>query len=62
MIKDHLPVGVTLELVPGLNLALQGGILLGKLLGIVDHPLDVLGAEPVVVVGDGDLLKILSLT
>merc|ERR1712119_263779 len=62
-------VGVALELIPSLNLALQGGILLGKLLGIVDHPLDVLGAESVVVLGhrplslvhlDGDGVLVVS--
>merc|ERR1711902_169699 len=50
--------GIALKLVPSLYLALELGILLSELLSIVDHPLDVLRAEPVVVVGDGDLLLV----
>merc|ERR1719468_950491 len=51
-------VGIALRLVPSLNLALELGVLLSELLGVIDHPLDVLGAQPVVVVGDGDLLLV----
>merc|ERR1719443_2021284 len=51
-------VGITLQLVPSLDLALELGVLLSELLGVIDHPLDVLRAQPVVVVGNGDLLLV----
>merc|ERR1711971_489644 len=51
-------IGIALKLVPSLDLALELGILLSKLLGVIDHLLDVLRAKPVVVIGDGDLLLV----
>merc|ERR1712137_157715 len=44
-------VCIALELIPGLNTSLQLGVLVGKLFGVVDHPLDVLRGQPVLVVG-----------
>lgn len=38
-------VGVALQLVPGLDLALQLGVFVGELLRIVDHLLNVLGSQ-----------------
>ena len=46
--KSHLVlegVGVALQLVPRLDLALQLRILVGELLRIVDHLLNVLGSQ-----------------
>ena len=48
-------VSIALKLVPSLHLALQLGVLVRKLLCVVDHLLNVLGRQPVLVVGDGDL-------
>ena len=45
---------VTLKLVPGLHLALKLGVLVGELLSVVDHLLDVHRGQSVLVFGDGD--------
>merc|ERR1712087_176028 len=49
-------VGVALKLIPRLHLALQLGVLISELLSVIDHLLDVLGRQPILIVGDGDLL------
>jgi hypothetical protein len=52
--------GVVLEAVTGLDLALHGLVLLGELLGLLDHALNLLGSETALVVGDGDGLSLAS--
>ena len=49
-------VGVLLQAVPGVNLLLLKIILPLVLLGVVDHAVDVLLAQPALLIGDGDLL------
>jgi hypothetical protein len=51
-ISDDEPL--TLESVHRLDLLLDGRILIGEFLGFTDHPLDVVGAEPSLIIGDGD--------
>ena len=52
--------GVVLKAVTGLDLALDGLILLGVLLGLLDHAVDLLLGETALVVGDGDGLGLAS--
>jgi hypothetical protein len=47
-------VGVILELVARLNALTVGLVLLGVLLGLLNHALNIFGAETTLVVGDGD--------
>merc|ERR1719410_458702 len=51
-------VGIAFQFISGLDLALQSSVFLSKLLRIVDHSLDILGAQSVVVVSDGNLLLV----
>ncbi|KAF4529500.1 hypothetical protein B566_EDAN017804 [Ephemera danica] len=51
-------VGVALELVASLDTLLEFLVLFSELLGVLDHLVDVLGGEPVLVVGDDDLLSV----
>jgi hypothetical protein len=53
-------VGVVLELVAGLNALTGSLVLLGVLLGFLDHALDFLLAEAALVVVDGDALTLAS--
>ena len=48
-------VGFAFKLISCLHLALQLGVLVSELLCVVDHLLNVLRRQPVLVVGDGDL-------
>jgi len=52
--------GVVLKTVTGLDLALDGLVLLGVLLGLLDHAVDLLLGETALVVGDGDGLSLAS--
>jgi hypothetical protein len=51
-------VSVVLELVAGLNALAVGLVFLGVLLSLLDHALNVFGAEATLVVGDGDALAL----
>mmetsp|Transcript_14351 Transcript_14351/g.28331 ORF Transcript_14351/g.28331 Transcript_14351/m.28331 type:complete len:716 (+) Transcript_14351:183-2330(+) len=51
-------VHVALKRVLGVDLLLKLAVLLLKLLGLVDHALDLLLRQPALVVGDGDLLRL----
>jgi len=51
-------VGVVLELIARLNALAVGLVLLGVLLGFLDHALNVLSAQAALVVGDGDALSL----
>jgi hypothetical protein len=51
-------VGVVLDLVAGLNALTVGLVFLGILLGLLNHSLNVFGAETTLVVGDGDALSL----
>merc|ERR1719367_1169060 len=53
-------VSVAFQFISGFNLALESSIFLSKLFSIIDHSLNVFGAESVVVVCDGDLLLVTS--
>merc|ERR1712196_72439 len=48
-------VSVALEAILGINALLGGSILLGELLSLTDHTLDVVLGETALVVGDGDV-------
>ena len=52
-------VGELLQLVLGLDLLLDQPVLFSELLGLLDESVDVVRVEPVVVVGDGDLVLLL---
>ena len=49
-------VGILLQPVPGINLLLLSIILSLVLLSVADHAVNVLLAQPALLVGDGDLL------
>jgi hypothetical protein len=51
-------VGVVLELVAGLNTLTVGLVLIGILLGLLNHALNVFSAETALVVGDGDAFSL----
>jgi hypothetical protein len=51
-------VGIALQLIPRLHARLQLRVLVGKLLRVVDHPLNVLRGQPVLIVRDRDLLLV----
>ncbi|KAF1748048.1 hypothetical protein GCK72_024515 [Caenorhabditis remanei] len=51
-------IGVGFKLVTGLGLLLDQFVILSELLGVIDHALNVFGAESVLVVGDGDLVLV----
>ncbi len=53
-------VDVGFELVAGLDALLELLVLIGELLSIMDHPLDVFGCQTVLVVGDCDLFLVAS--
>ena len=53
-------VGVVLKLVAGLNALAVGLVLLGILLGLFNHTLNVFGAKAALVVGDSDALTLAS--
>lgn len=52
--------GVVLQSVAGLDLALDGLVLLGELLGLSDHTVDFFLSQTTLVVGDGDGLDLAS--
>ena len=52
--------GIVLQRVAGLDLALDGLVLFGELLGLSDHAVDLLLGETALVVGDGDGLSLAS--
>ena len=56
LVLDGVPHGVdvVLEGVLGVDLLLQGLVLVGELLGVADHRLDLLFGEAALVVCDGD--------
>jgi hypothetical protein len=49
-------VGVLLKAIPGVNLLLLKIVLWLVLLGVVDHAVNVILAQPALLIGDGDLL------
>ncbi|KAK6305302.1 hypothetical protein J4Q44_G00240820, partial [Coregonus suidteri] len=51
-------VGVAFKLVTGINALLQLLVLVGEALSVVDHALNVLRRQTVLVVGDGDLVLV----
>jgi hypothetical protein len=51
-------VGVVLELVTGFNALTVGLVLLGVLLGLLNHALNVIAAKTALVVGDSDALTL----
>ena len=55
-------VGVLLQAVPGVNLLLLKIILPLVLLGVIDHAVNVLLAQPALLVSDGDLLLLACMT
>lgn len=51
-------VRVTLELVTGVDALFQPLVFVCEALGVVHHALDVFGRQPILVVGDGDLVLV----
>ncbi len=51
-------VGVALQLVAGVDALLQLLVIISEVFSLVHHALDVLGGQPVLVIGDGDLVLV----
>ena len=60
LISDGVPhvEGVVLQGVLGLNLLLVSLVLTLVLLSLLNHPFDLILAEPALVIGDGDLVLV----
>merc|ERR1719259_250736 len=54
------PIGIRFKTISGFNLILHLLIFIGEELSILDHTLNILRLQPVLVIGNGDLLAVTS--
>merc|ERR1719259_757597 len=52
------PIGIRFKTISGFNLILHLLIFIGEELGILDHTLNILRLQPILVIGNGDLLTV----
>merc|ERR1719193_978579 len=53
-------VSITLQFITSLNFTLQLGVFISKLLGIIDHSLNIFGGQSILVIGDGNFLLVIG--